>query len=236
MTLRWISPPSDETRGLPTRKRFSEAMYLRLLIPALLPRADRAIYLDCDVLVEADLAELAETDISDALLAAARDPVIPTVSSPEGLPNYHELGLAPDTPYFNSGVLLLNLKQWREENVTASVFEYVRRHADLVRWPDQDGLNAVAAGRWVELDPRWNTPPQEAGPRAPRVVHFLGWAKPWNTFGIGPAGERWRQCLRRSRYLNPVESQLYATRSFLRAAVRAAHITVNDWGRSASVR
>ena len=217
----WIAPNMSLLRDLKTAHHFRTSAYLRLLIPALLP-ADihKAIYLDSDLLVEADLAGLWKTDLSGVYLAAAQDSVVPLVSSPAGLLNYQKLGFVPEAKYFNSGVLVLNLAIWRAEDFGQRVMTYIYQNPQYIRLPDQDGLNAVAAGKWRELNACWNRLPQDADNRGPQIVHFLTNRKPWQGFRLGSSGTRWQSCLRRSGYLRFDEWLPYYAEGKIRYLVR----------------
>jgi lipopolysaccharide biosynthesis glycosyltransferase len=70
--------------------------------------------------------------------------------------NYAELGIPPSNRYFQSGVLVINLKRWRERNVSERVFHYLAQHKDRVQFLDQGALNAVLFDDWFRLDQRWN--------------------------------------------------------------------------------
>jgi lipopolysaccharide biosynthesis glycosyltransferase len=178
----------------------SRATYLRLLLPDMLPAsAARVIYLDPDVLVRADLAQLWQIDLGSYALAAAREMYSPTVSSENGLDGYRELSLEPDTPYLNAGVLVIDTRRWRELQVGREAINYVRRHQPYHQ--DQDGLNAVVAGRFLELHPSWNVsrywdrPERRRGVFADlaaeaRILHFLGPDKPWHRRSAVPAWKR----------------------------------------------
>jgi len=179
-----------------THGHVSVATYYRIAVPRLLPAdVDRAVYLDSDLVVLADLGALFDTDLGDRPLAAAVDVAVPTVSAPFGLRNFRELGLAPDVPYFNAGVLVMDLDRWRRDDVSGQAFAYLRRHGEQIRFWDQDVLNAVLAGAFRALDPRWNQLPfvfdanrrMPFGPdvlelllRDPRIVHFATASKPWH--------------------------------------------------------
>ena len=71
-------------------------------------------------------------------------------------PTPYPLHPIADTPYFNSGVLVINLTRWRKENVGDRVIEYLRKYQPYVQLEDQEGLNAVLANDWGKLDPKWN--------------------------------------------------------------------------------
>jgi lipopolysaccharide biosynthesis glycosyltransferase len=132
------------------------AVYCRLLLPEMLPGCDRAIYLDSDTVILADIDELWATDVSNHPCAGVRELFSPKISDKFGISRYHELGLPPDLPYFNSGVVVMNLECWRAERIGERVIRFTEENRDTVRYWDQDGMNAVLAGRWLELDPTWN--------------------------------------------------------------------------------
>ncbi len=172
----------------------TRAAYYRLLIPELLPTShERAIYLDCDLVVRGDLTEIWKTDMKSNHLLAVRNT----------LPNPH---------YFNTGVLLLDLNLWRRDNISIRSIEYLKNHRDHIRFWDQDVLNTILANQWFELDLRWNVTPnfflsleqrKQAQPNPfvlsqktasitlediqqivfenPYIIHYATASKPWNT-------------------------------------------------------
>ncbi|MBD2445795.1 glycosyltransferase family 8 protein [Nostoc sp. FACHB-152] len=146
--------------GITLNTHVSIASYYRLLIPELLPKhIDKVIYLDCDLVVEKNLGELWQVDLGENYLLAVQDMWIGYVSDPRGLLNYKELGIPPNTKYFNAGILFLNLKKWRDNSVTEKALEYTKQNKDYIRFHDQDVLNGMMVGKWGELDPRWNMTP-----------------------------------------------------------------------------
>lgn len=173
--------------------------YYRLLIPELLPsHYDKAIYLDSDVVVLGNLGELWNIDMEENYLLAVQDATIPYVSSHGGLINYRELGIPADTKFLQSGVLLINLEKWRTNKLSSQCIKYLQKYREYVRWHDTDVLNALCAGKWGELDPRWNQTPfiyrfssWKESPFSekafnelkykPYIVHFVSQAKPWNS-------------------------------------------------------
>jgi UDP-D-galactose:(glucosyl)LPS alpha-1,3-D-galactosyltransferase len=174
---------------LPGTKHLNAWVFARLFLPELLPRSEtRVLYLDTDVLVTADVVELASTRLGSSPLGAVRDEYIPTIADSGGLEACGELGLDGGRPYFNSGVLLMDLPRWRAEDLAGRVLEFVVRYGAQVRLPEQDGLNAILGGRFVELDPAWNVligesrkfgPAPAALDRSAKILHFVGAHKPW---------------------------------------------------------
>jgi lipopolysaccharide biosynthesis glycosyltransferase len=89
-----------------------------------------------------------------------------------GVPNYRELGFAPDTKYFNSGLMVIDLDKWRNEHVTHRVIQCMHENLDHVNLADQYGLNVVLAKDWLELDRRWNNY-SIVDRKDPFIIHFL---------------------------------------------------------------
>lgn len=123
-------------------KAFPISVYFRFFAPMLFSNYDRIIYLDSDLVVLADMAELYRTDIGDALLGAVHDFM-------------HEEELPSGSSYFNSGVLLLNLGKMRAENIQEKLIDAVKDF-DAPSLPDQDILNAVCKGKVAFIDMVWN--------------------------------------------------------------------------------
>lgn len=191
-SLAWHDASVEALQHLPSiHPGNNKLTYLRLLIADLLPaEIDKVIYLDADLVALDDIAALWSEPVDGRSILAARDR-IGTVASPMGLPNYRALGIPPATKYFNGGVMVLNLRRWRERDVSARILRYLSDHADLLRMGDQDGLNAVLFDDWGELDFRWNWQVVPDMGRAvaagcwgldlfeKTIVHFVTGAKPW---------------------------------------------------------
>jgi lipopolysaccharide biosynthesis glycosyltransferase len=156
------------------RSTYPLNIYARLFIPYFLPaRIEKALYLDADMIVLANLGELWSTDITGKALAAVTDPRILTFDNHwGGILNYSQLGLPAKSKYFNTGVLLINTAMWRAQNITGRIIDMVNANIKYANYPDQYGLNIVLAGQWMELDARWNhfaTMPHDM----PYIIHFV---------------------------------------------------------------
>jgi lipopolysaccharide biosynthesis glycosyltransferase len=156
--VQWLAPAQPASfAGLPLWGRMPVSTYYKLLLTNLLPpNVSKAIWLDCDLVVLGDLAKLWDEELSDRHALAVQDPAVPFVSSRDGVGRYQELGIQADAKYFNAGVMVVNLALWRRDDIPARVVEYLKRYYDSVVFLDQEGLNAVLAGKWGELDARWN--------------------------------------------------------------------------------
>jgi lipopolysaccharide biosynthesis glycosyltransferase len=164
----------------------SPVCYFRLLLPELLPNdVEKVLYLDCDLIIRDDLSLLWETDVSATAFAAAPELSTPAVKArlADDVRFHRELGLTRDRVRFNSGVLLMNLVQWRQSQLALRTFTYLRVLGEDVLWYEQEALNVVARNEYRELDPRWNVPSLWAA-HWPHdrisIVHYLTAKKPWH--------------------------------------------------------
>jgi lipopolysaccharide biosynthesis glycosyltransferase len=195
--ISWVQPKQEIFQNLVLTRHVTIPTYYRLIITDILPsHFKKAIYLDSDMVVTGDLAELWDIDIKDNYILAVQDDVQLYVSMSDGLKNYQELGISPDGKYFNAGLLVINVEKWRAENIGKKVLEHIQRYRGIVR-DDQDGLNAILSGKWGELHPKWNVMPQnfeysswKESPHTehlyeelihhPGIIHYTNTPKPWH--------------------------------------------------------
>src|SRR5579862_2397997 len=120
-----IVPSAAQLSAAVRSARFPQEASFPLLLPEVLPpNLDRVLFLDADTLVLEDLATLWETPLDRHVLAAVPDSAIPFCSSVRGVKNWRARGILSDAPYFNAGVLLIDLPRCRELNVTRRVHQY----------------------------------------------------------------------------------------------------------------
>ncbi len=98
---------------------------------------------------------------------------------------FAEVTGSEDARYFNSGVLLINLREWQHQKISEKALDFLRAHSEELSFPDQDALNAVIAGNWGALSPRWNKQvirigqPESASVLDRGITHYTS-HKPWN--------------------------------------------------------
>ncbi|PRY52362.1 lipopolysaccharide biosynthesis glycosyltransferase [Arcticibacter pallidicorallinus] len=175
--LTWLSLDdviSDKSRLPLDNSTFPLNVYIRLFIPHFVPESlERVLYLDVDMIVETDIAKLWEVDMQGKVIAGVVDRSETVSSKWGGITNYEELGLRPETKYFNSGLLLIDPIKWREEDLTNRILSCVNENSQYAGFPDQYGLNVVLADQWLELDRRWNSY-ATSDDSDPYVIHFIG--------------------------------------------------------------
>jgi lipopolysaccharide biosynthesis glycosyltransferase len=214
--LHWLQPNLEALQTLQVPDRWGLATFFRLLAPELLPPdLDRVIYLDSDLVTEGNLLELWETELGNCPALAVQDYWIPYVSMPCALPEtYQQLGLPPDAAFFNAGMIVLNLKRWREENLAQKALDYAHRFHTV----DQEAINAATAGEWKRLDLIWNVQvcgvarpamklPDQPGKliQEAAIIHFNSPDKPWQPLYKLYGGERFAYYLKQSNWFNRLE-------------------------------
>lgn len=160
--------------------------FARYFIPDFVTE-DKALYLDSDLIVTGDLTDLFELDLGENYLAAAC--------------SCFGVGIG-----FNAGVLLINNKKWKSENVRQKLIELTEKEHENVAEGDQSILNMLFHDCYKDLD--WNYNFQigfDYGAAAhnhefifqislnplPTILHFLSQDKPWNQFSVGRLREVW---------------------------------------------
>lgn len=117
--------------------------YYRFLAPALLPSGiDRALYLDCDIIVNRSVEALYRMDFEGRLLIACEDIGVSVLRKYKFLTMFDRMG-APlhQDKYFNAGVLMINMARARERIVFADVIDNIARYRQYITFSDQDILN-----------------------------------------------------------------------------------------------
>lgn len=172
------------------RDYYTAATYFRFFIPDLFPEYDKGIYLDCDVAVNGDIAELFATDLGEDLLGAVTEEVMTDIPV-FGRYARSVLGIAPSA-YFNAGVLLMNLRKMRG----TCLLDRFSALLDRRRFPvaqDQDYLNLLAVGSVRYLDTGWNRTPFPYAPaEEPKLAHYKMHYKPWHYSGVSYEACFWR--------------------------------------------
>lgn len=179
--------------NIPLFGHISLATYFRIFLADILPATlNKVLFLDSDLIVRKKIRPLWEIDINGYSHAASINP---------GLKD-HFLNLYPNASgatYFNAGVLLINLKCWRDEHVLQNSCHVIKKYADGLKWWDQDVLNILLSSRWLRISLTWNATPKvftrEVQPdelmdeedlksiiKDPAIVHYAGAGsiKPWH--------------------------------------------------------
>lgn len=164
-----------------TRDYYSATTYFRLFIPDLYPQYDKVLYLDSDIVVLSDIADLYNIDMEDNLVAAAPDDVIQTIKV---FQEYAELvvGVTDHKRYFNAGILLMNLDELRKFKFQDK-FLYLLSKVKFSVAQDQDYLNRLCKGRVKLIENTWDRMPigEDTVKREDlHLIHYNLAFKPWH--------------------------------------------------------
>lgn len=187
---------------LKANAHISVETYYRFLIQAVLPKYDKILYLDCDLIANADVAELYNTDVEGYMLAAARDPdFLGQINGANRSTRlYCEKDFKMKNPYnyFQAGVLLFNENEMRK---AYSLDQWLTFASQPYKYNDQDVLNLYCEGRVKYLDMAWNMitdcdhtrvsqvivhapaviqAEYKKAHAAPKLIHYAGFMKPWH--------------------------------------------------------
>lgn len=164
----------------------TESTYYRILIPKLLgDDIDKVLYLDSDMVVLGDILELFKIDIKNYFVGVVQD-----------------MSLNRDK-YFNAGMMLINLKKWRDEHISEKTLEYIKNNPEKLEFHDQDALNFIfSGGGGIFLKNIYNFTVYgfenkfKKIKKLPIIIHYVGNIKPWNFSYIGPFKENYFEYLK----------------------------------------
>lgn len=194
-TIHMVTVKAPDLGNVKVDGHISIATYYRLLIGELLPQnCEKVMYLDCDMVIVASLLPFWQTDIEGDYIVAA----IPELESE----TKHLLGIKPEEEYFNAGVLLIDLKKWRQANMGKQLTQYLDGNRDKIKYWDQDVLNAVLINKWKILGKQWNYITRYTYPEKvePVIIHYAGQNKPWTVGYEDPYGHYYFKYLKSTPY------------------------------------
>lgn len=204
---------------------FPLCVYVRICIPYFLPHTiEKAIYLDADTLVECDIRKLWEIDMRGLGIAAVTDRAKTVNTSWAGIKNYEELGIPANSLYFNTGVLVMDLTKWREENIPEQVFQHIEENIQYATFPDQYGLNVQFANEWLVLPSYWNSYAQE-DTATPHIIHFTGMKPIYKGYQYN---EKYKDIFYKYLSLTPFRG-FKPRNSYFRLLSKALHILEKKW-------
>ena len=160
--------------------------FARYFIPDFVTE-DKVLYLDSDLIVTDDLTDLFELDLGENYLAAAR--------------SCFGAGLG-----FNAGLLLIDNKKWKSENIRQQLIELTEKEHENVKEGDQSILNMLFKDQYSLLEDKYNFQIGfDAGAAEknhafifeipltplPKILHYISPDKPWKQFSVGRLREEW---------------------------------------------
>lgn len=202
--------------------------FYRLALPDLLEE-DKCIYLDTDTIIMSDMQELYNISLEKCYVAGVKHPGF--ILSPTKDSFCQMICLPSIEQYINAGVLVLNLKEMRKDNVVSKFLELIPKNMPV---QDQDIINVVCYGKIAFISPKYNVMTQCADWRIedyqnvysevelreawnkPCIIHYANIHKPWNSLDCVFMDYWWNMC-RRNLIFKDVVSDFF--RDFLLNAI-----------------
>lgn len=199
----------EYTLYIENREDITVETYFRLVIPQIMQAYDKVIYLDGDMIANTDIAELFEMEIEDYLIIASADcdSIGRYHHGDAELKEYREKVLKLECPdqYFCAGVLVMNLKRFREMFAPGQLLQIAASYN--WRQHDQDVLNMICNKNARLISTAWDLlrdagnnqyMPEELyrdfleAEREPKIIHYGGRRKPWIYFDVERGEYFWR--------------------------------------------
>lgn len=189
----------DELRKLPSTKNWSHAMYFRFLaVDFINIQGDRILYLDADITCNNSIQELMTINLDDNIAAVVKDGNADFWQERAKFFNVSEIA----NGYFNSGVMLIQLKNWADNKITEKAIKMLS-DPDIQKkltFPDQDVLNILLCKEIIYLEHIYNTQTSinfelqckknknYDHPISDETVfiHYIGPTKPWHKWARYP--------------------------------------------------
>lgn len=202
---------TESFNGLPTNKLWSNAIYFRLVIADFFYEKEvKVLYLDSDIICNGSLVEFQNLNIDDYAAAAVTD---------RDSNLWEKRAKELDCPkinsgYFNSGVMLINIKNWHSDDITSKTMELLsdKNAKSKFSYYDQDALNIALAGKVLFLDKKYNTQfsinyelkKNTINPVTQETIfiHYIGATKPWNSWSKYPSTSPFMNVMVKSPWKN----------------------------------
>jgi len=229
LKINWIEPDPSWWGNVSldfSNSTLTEATMYRFGLTSFLPdHATQAIYLDCDVFAKTDVSKMLALIPDDGVACAVPDYTQPTWGHRfRNQSVLDEIGFDREKPYFNAGILGINVKRWKEHDVMRRASEFIAAHKEHIRFFSQDPLNAALQQEWMPIDLSWNFHPTcrdkmnrhglsleqvfgktfESLQSQAKLIHFTG-RKPWNQGFTNPERGFFEQELKDSHWFTPTQ-------------------------------
>lgn len=139
-------------RELSCQKKISATTYFRLFLPEIIPKeVEKVLYIDCDTLILDDISELFDWKLINTC---------GNVAEPTAHLMKKKIEQKNEDTYVNAGIMLIDIKRWREENIDKKFIRYIEEKNGKISFEDQGVINHVLNGKIDILPIRYNVETQ----------------------------------------------------------------------------
>lgn len=147
--------------------RGSCAANMKMFVADFIPEnVERLLYIDADTVVAGDLSEIPTIDMAGNPIAMTQDSVCKS--------HKQSVGYDKAETYYNSGVILFDIKRWKELQCTERICNHLTTVRSHYMCPDQDVINIVLKGQITELPIRYNIQPMHVAYKYKTYFRFFG--------------------------------------------------------------
>lgn len=193
-----ISPKLKDLHLVSKLSHVTKATFYRYFIPDIMQEYGKVVYLDTDVVVRKDIAEMYRIDMGDNYLAGCHDIIVMQIMAGEGEDYFRNI-LHMDHPqdqYMQAGILMFNCPLMRKDNISSKMLHEASK--GIYCFSGQDPMNIVCRGK-IHFLPLtwnftnfirsswslWNIPPKyrkifSETSKDPAIIHYASHEKPWN--------------------------------------------------------
>lgn len=196
--------------ALRLRDYYSSTIYYRIFIGTLFPEYHKAVYIDSDVILLDDIANLYNTDLEGNIIGAIPDGV---VHDSKKLQDYVEVNDGVENKkYFNSGVLVIDLDKFRETRVDERFVRILTKYNCDTIAPDQDYLNILCKDKVKYLPLSWDKMPdycEHLDEKDIHLIHYNMFRKPWHYRDVEYSDIFWKYA-KETKYYDELKKELEA--------------------------
>ena len=196
--------------ALRLRDYYSSTIYYRIFIGTLFPEYHKAVYIDSDVILLDDIANLYNTDLEGNIIGAIPDGV---VHDSKKLQDYVEVNDGVENKkYFNSGVLVIDLDKFRKTRVDERFVRILTKYNCDTIAPDQDYLNILCKDKVKYLPLSWDKMPdycEHLDEKDIHLIHYNMFRKPWHYRDVEYSDIFWKYA-KETKYYDELKKELEA--------------------------
>jgi UDP-glucose/galactose:(glucosyl)LPS alpha-1,2-glucosyl/galactosyltransferase len=190
-----------------------KSIFYRFYIDRILPsNIKKIIYIDSDIFVNDSIHKLYNIDLKNYNIGAVIDAGTFNI-------NYLDKLEMKSNVYFNSGVLLINIKKWKSDKITTKLEKTIKKYGANLQNPDQDLLNIIFEKKFKIINPKWNLQTimysnyKYLKYLKNKGVHHFTFVKPWRSYSSHPKSKVYREFAKQKGFI--IETNYLDVKDFL---------------------
>lgn len=218
-------------KNLKTSLDWPAAIYYRFIMgKKLYGKASRVLYIDADTVCLNSITDLFDCNLDDKIIAAVMDPINIREKNRLSFASYRKKINLQGNAYFNSGVMLIDIDKWHENNISDRALALLDEKSSLYDFPDQDALNVLLENKVLFLDKKYNylyakeQSTKHILAENLAIIHYAARPKPWYIWYDYPLGTCYQKYVKESLWAEvpPVAPRTYQEMKLMAKAMKRA--------------